>query len=448
MEHEKIIAKGKYIFEMELESPLSIGSAASEFTDHDVLRTIDNIPFIPATSIAGPIRTFCNEYFGKGKSFFAMDIENQSLVSSPFLISDGTFSNESKVKSSSRDGIAITGYNESGVFEKTPKKTAKYDYEIIQKGSIFTFVIEYTLREKYKECFSDKFQNDSLKEDLQEIERQIQIIAKAFNEHLISFGFKKNRGLGNVKVNILRGDYFFGDTLKKYLDLKDSDLRTIDFDNVEFNDANQLIIECPVKLDSPLSIRAYSDNLQDDFDFTQISFDNDGTPEAIIPGSSLIGALRHQMEKIEHGLKLSLDLNQLFGSVDKKETYQSKIKTEELYLKDGCFITSTRTSLDRFTGSALNAHLFTQRIYINKKDEFTLSFQIVNDEKLYPQIGLFLLALNDLKNGYCPLGGSTAIGYGIIKSEKQITVNGQSIDINQNDFIGHLYRLSLNGEAQ
>lgn len=436
MKHEKIIAKGRYVFELQLESPLSIGSAESEYTDHDILRSADNVPFIPGTSISGPIRSFCDEYFGKNKSFFSMDM-NQ-MISSPFIISDGVFLDIDKIQTTSRDGIAIKGYDENGIFEKTTKDTAKYDYEAIQKGSVFRLVIEYTLRENYKRYLSDRLPYESLEENLNEIENQIKVIAKGFDSHLISLGFKKNRGLGNVSVKRLSGEFFFDDTLKNYLSYKDSQLRSINFNDIEFHDKKRLIIDCKVKLKTPLSIRSYSDNLQDDFDFTQIYYENNGKKEAIIPGSSIMGAIRHQMEKIEKELNLSLDLNDLFGSVEVNDTHQSKIKSEEVSLGNGSFISSTRTSIDRFTGSALDSHLFTQRIYVNQDDEFMMSFKVDNDEAIYPQVGLFLLALNDLKNGYCPLGGSTAIGYGILSSDESIKVNGTDIDVNHNDFVDYL----------
>ncbi len=443
MKHERIIAKGRYIFELKLESPLSIGSAESEYTDHDILKTADNVPFIPGTSISGPIRSFCDEYFGKNYSFFSMDM-NQ-IISSPFIISDGTFLEVSKVRTTSRDGIAIKGYDKNGIFEKTTKDTAKYDYEAIQKGSVFRFVIEYTLRENYKKYLTDKLPYDSLEENLSEIEKQIKVIAKGFDSHLISLGFKKNRGLGNVSVNRLNGEYFFNETLKNYLNYKDSQLRSINFNDIEFHDEKRLIIECKVKLKTPLSIRSYSDNLQDDFDFTQICYENNGKKEAIIPGSSIMGAIHHQMEKIERAINISLNLDDLFGSVEENNTHQSMIKSEEVSLGGGSFITSTRTSIDRFTGSALDSHLFTQRIYVNQDDEFVLSFKVDNDEKLYPLIGLFILALNDLKNGYCPLGGSTSIGYGILSFDEPIKVDGKDIDASHNDFVDYL---SLCEEAE
>ncbi len=443
MNHERIIAKGKYIFDMRLESPLSIGGSESEYTDHDVLRTVDGELFIPGTSIAGPIRSFCNEYFGKNVSLFSLDVESNDFFSSPFSVSDGVFRDKTKIKTSSRDGVAIKGYDENGIFEKTPKNTAKYDYEIIQKGANFRFVVEYTIREKYHDYLGEKLTEDSLEENLKEIEHQIKIIAKGFDKHLLSLGFKKSRGFGNVGIDNLTGGYFFGDSLKDWLSLSDESLRQIEYKDVDFLDKRKALIECKIKLVTPLSIRSYSDNLKDDFDFTQLSCDNNGKLEAVIPGTSIIGAIRHQMERIKKELGISsLDLNTLFGEVSGNNASQSKIKTDEIYLENGRFIVATRNSIDRFTGSSLDGHLFTQRIYVDKDGEFTLSFainaDIGNDIDLYPHIGLLLLALTDLQKGYCPLGGSAAIGYGIMLGEDPIKVNGVAIDINNNDYVDML----------
>ena len=397
------------------------------------MSTIDGAPFIPGTSISGTIRTFCNDYFGYNQSFFSLDVNNSDFFASPFSVSDGVFLNDSPLKTTTRDGIAIKGY-ENGFFEKVTVDGAKYDYEVVQKGAYFEFAIEYTLRENYQEYLGDKL-SGSIKDDLLLIEEHIKTIAKAFNENLISLGFKKNRGLGSVKVVQLVGNFFYADTLRKYLNINDQNLRVIkDYQDVILKNNKKIIVRCSMKLDAPLSIKAYSDNLKDDFDFTQISYSNNGKMEAVIPGSSLMGAIRHQMEKICYELNIECDLTELFGTVE-GSTRQSKIKSKDTYIGNGLFLKSTRTSIDRFSGSALNSHLFTQKIYINTNDEFILTFIIDNNTKLYPYIGLLLLALTDLGKGYCSLGGSSAIGYGILKSASPIKINNQEIDINNNEYV-------------
>ena len=59
-----------YKLNITLASPLSIGSGLNESTDKDV--TVDDcrVPFIPATSLSGAIRSYVESVYGKGSEIF------------------------------------------------------------------------------------------------------------------------------------------------------------------------------------------------------------------------------------------------------------------------------------------------------------------------------------------------------------------------------------------
>ncbi len=428
MRHERIVAKAIYRFEAKLDSPLSLGGSSSYYTDHDIIRRgQDNAPFLPGSSLAGPIRSFAIARFGKEASFF----EAKGDKASPFLVSDGEFLSETHL--SSRDGIAIKGYdNEKGVFEKTPKDTAKYDYEILDRGSAFVFYLEVTLREHYQEDFA--LSGSSLENDLKTVEEQVKTIASGFSSHAIRLGFKKNRGLGCIQVTSLKGRSFYGDSLKDYLTYEENSLAEIPF---EKEDGSPLIhISCPSSLLGAISIKNYSADPSLSYDFTQImTHDKKG---AVLPGSSLCGALRHQMDRIQKELGTHLDLSELFGNMNGKAgAFASKVNVEEAVFEGGHTFESTRTALDRISGSALNRALFTQNVYVKGKSTLTLSVR--KEEKLNPHVGLLLLALLDLSKGYLALGGSTSIGYGTLEGE--IYVDGEKLNPETDPYISALAQL-------
>ncbi len=427
MKHEKLVGKSFYHFEAELASPLSIGTSDSYYTDHDVLRRDDDSLYIPGSSIAGPIRSYMHNHHPEEKSFFEAD----SSMASPFSISDGTFESSSIVKT--RDGIAIKGYENGVYFEKTTKDTAKYDYEVISSGAKFTFDIEITLRKNYHDYIT--YLPSSLSDAMKEIEEQVKEIAVLFDSYFLRLGYKKNRGFGCIRIVSLTGKQYYGDTLKDCLE-ENTEYPRINLSDVNISGKKDIAITCPVKILSGLCVRSYTEDINAEYDFTQLHQDG----KAILPGTSLCGVLFHQMEKIQREISPSLDLSVLFGNSGERkesEAKTSKLMVDETYFENGHLLVSTRTSIDRFTGSALNQALFTQQIYIH--GDGTLRFYIPREENLKPYVGLFLLALMDLAKGYCAVGGSTSIGYGILKGEK-ILIDGNEFNVNDNEYVDALAR--------
>ena len=84
----RITKKVYYRFLFQLTSPLCLGSGDNDETDKDIIRDGRGIPYIPASSVAGVLRTLYRKnrpdneleeqkYFGfvkiKGQSFFLWD---------------------------------------------------------------------------------------------------------------------------------------------------------------------------------------------------------------------------------------------------------------------------------------------------------------------------------------------------------------------------------------
>ena len=66
----KIQKKSYYCISFRLSSPLAVGSGQNEETDKDLMRNGNNVPYLPASAIAGVARTLfdieeCRKYFGE-----------------------------------------------------------------------------------------------------------------------------------------------------------------------------------------------------------------------------------------------------------------------------------------------------------------------------------------------------------------------------------------------
>ncbi|HED06029.1 MAG TPA: hypothetical protein ENI61_05030, partial [Ignavibacteria bacterium] len=176
----RIILRGK----IELKSPLLIGSGEDNSTRMDVLVDENGQPFIPATSFCGVLRHhlddncnispiekkalenlwgFSNEKNSKGSSFFCSDM----FLDSP----------DKKIVV--RDGIKIN--NKTGIVEKK----AKFDYQVIEKGSRFKLNIEA--------AYTD---NDSK----EMIKKVLLTIKDSLISEDIRIGAKTNNGLGKITL--------------------------------------------------------------------------------------------------------------------------------------------------------------------------------------------------------------------------------------------------------
>ena len=429
-----ICIKGK----LKLLSPLLIGNGEPVFTDNDLVKDINGNPFIPGTSIAGSIRNymekFSNEnnriidtlFGGESKDSKQNKDSNQSLLYfyDSILIKEGTIT--------IRDGIAVDDF----IKVEKAEEHAKYDYQVLERDNEFDFRLELHLRNK----FSDK------KED---ILKALAVIISELQRGNIYIGAKSNRGLGNIKltnVEILKFDF---DELKLREKLLKEFLK-FNWDK-EFNKVSEkafesgiyfmdMIRNCksintnthikiPLKVRDTIFIRDYL--LQNtDVDSSQLKYND----RFIIPGTTWAGAVKHKMFIILYDLGLTEEqtrekIEELFGCADKKkEAMASKIRFEESMDSDRSkFIDIRRTRIDRFTGGACNKALFEGRAAVHGN----IFLDIYIKDKNQWKIGLLILSLYDLMSGMLAVGGETAVGRGLIVSEDDFSINGESILIDE-----------------
>ena len=396
---KRIVYRVKLLFV----SPISVSSGYEGMTDSDVLRDYDGNPFISGSSIAGAFRAYVQSKNNRNDIFgFANDEDGKM---SPIFISDLKFDN--KVINDIRDSVALDD-------NKITKEGAKFDFEVLQGNSKGYFYIELTIREKDNE----------------------ELLVGALNEifngiHLkeIRLGSNKTRGYGIIDIEEIKMREF---TKNNFLDYKDCYCESA-WNNepkykLDYSTKGHMVsIEVPLRLKGGISIRKYAVR-KGAPDFEHIT--DHGSP--VIPGTSIMGALRHRIKEIikeldkdsSYGLYPNKMIDEMFGFVSGKDAHISGVIVDEMVIEGAKALEMTRTGISRFENSARNGALYKEKTYVN--GTFTLKLSI-NKENPNMEwiIGILLLAVKDLQNGFLAVGGQTSIGRGIFEANGPLTIDGE-----------------------
>jgi len=457
MNDGKIVLEG----EVKLLSPLHIGSGKDELTDLDIIKDSNGKPFITFTSFVGALKHYLIENYLIGKSEldklfgFAKDEGSQGSV---IMGTDSFLVANSKNNVITRDGIKINLSN--GLVEEG----AKYDYQIVDTGSIFSFKLETsyssntlpkaTVLQYYSTIIEMLKENDS-------------------NCHLtgLRIGAKTNNGLGKIQlINEKLYDYDFGNYKNVIAWLKREYPPSViikdvnPFERME----NDLIIDVYLDLKSSFIQRNYNDDPSMP-DSTHIQSDN----KNILSGSGTKGAITTRAKKIintiwDENLKIQKDkfIKSLFGFVNndnpEEEPIKARFHIEERELPDYVAELQTRIKIDRFTGGTINGALFDSMPLFNTKElsenqdlinKTRITFQVNNCSE--DEFGLMLLVLKDLWTGDIAIGGEKGIGRGVfngvtafIKYKKQTTVLKQGLEelINLQKYVDALNEKARGGK--
>lgn len=398
-----VVKRIVYRVELLFVSPISVSSGYEGMTDSDVLRDYDGKPFISGSSIAGAFRAYVqsknngNDIFG-----FANDEDGKM---SPVFISDLKFNN--KVINDIRDSVALDD-------NKITKEGAKFDFEVLQGNSKGHFYIELTIREKDNE----------------------ELLVSALNEifngiHLkeIRLGSNKTRGYGIIDINQIKMREF---TKNNFLDYKDcyseSTWNNVPKYKLDYSTKGHwMCIEVPLRLKGGISIRKYAVK-KNAPDFEHIT--DHGCP--VIPGTSIMGALRHRIKEIikeldkdsSYGLYPNKMIDEMFGFVSGKDARISGVIVDEMVIEGAKTLEMTRTGISRFENSARNGALYKEKTYVN--GTFTLKLSINKENPNMDWIiGILLLAVKDLQNGFLAVGGQTSIGRGIFEANGTLKIDGE-----------------------
>ncbi|MEO0237630.1 MAG: RAMP superfamily CRISPR-associated protein [candidate division WOR-3 bacterium] len=391
---------------LEAISPILIGNGEDELTDIDFVRDGEGKIFVPATTIAGKIRSFLKNCIKDDLIDYCFgnlidengDVGNQSI----FKFYDGNVCEKEKNKV--REGVSIDYET------KTSIDKSKFDYEIVDVSNKFLLRLEVVLRENilYKE---------------KEIEEIIYIIISSLKNGEISFGAKTNRGLGkvilqdekiqkvDVSKNIKEWINFQWDSIKE-------NIRYEDLNHKIFNLDKSDICKIEVFFDIPYSILIREYKIEEDVDATQIQ--SNGRP--IIPGTSWAGFFRSSCYQVLKELNKDAEkvINDLFGYVKEsdKTSKPSKIVFEESVIENGKLIPNTRIRIDRFTGGNIESALFCNEPCFNGKTKLKIFLKEKDESLMNSYIELLMLVLREIDNGIYAIGGETNVGRGLLKISK------------------------------
>lgn len=397
-----------------------LGNGENEHSDSDLLIDSEGRPFIPGSSLAGVIKGGLTgtTKISKQDMDLLLGEDGQNGHQSMVTIHDCFLKEDSKADIIIRDGIEINEYT------KTAKNKSKYDFEVLNLGAVFQFRMEILIREQFYQLPVLQFVSDFF----------------AFAESGdFRIGAKTNRGYGQVVMEqVCCRNLDFADA-KKWKNPLDAFRAYVAFQwgdmKVGMQDAvlppttyhtPYTTIEVPLEVESTLLIRTYFLSTFD-VDCEQLMVNG----KAVIPGSAWAGCFRHKVKEFLLELtdknRAREITNEMFGAEkDQNDAICSRIIFQETQdLREGNTLTknNTRNKIDRFTGGVLKTALFSERIAVG--GTYTLCMKL-RDAKAY-EIGLLLLAIQEVRYGLLAVGGTTSVGRGEFHGNGAIMVNSKTL---------------------
>ena len=431
---------------IEAKTPLAVGSGNKDIiTDALVAKDVNGMPYIPATSIAGVLRSMMGK---EADSFFGFQAANGGKGSEIIFTEAKILSSTSQVI----DGLNIEAVNDALLekYVELPIRQhvridsngvavdhGKFDEQIVFKGSRFCFEIEMV---------SDGTNYE-----------QFQTTLLRLSDSSFRIGGGTRCGFGEIEIIELRTkclDLTKETDLKLYLD-KSSNLSVAwsgwdaSTKPASHTDSNQWI---SYKLElSPEDCFLFSSGFGDeDTDMTpvkarQVNWENNrgqlSDMRILIPATSVKGALAHRVAYHWNRLnkyyigddraKVGKDneaVKALFGSEGEKEDNEmtNQVRGNLLFSDVIQALNShqekilNHVKIDRFTGGAIDGALFNEKTIYGKNEsfEFTMLANKValatkNAETNITVQQALEAALMDICKGLLPLGGGVNRGNGV-----------------------------------
>lgn len=431
---------------IEAKTPLAVGSGNKDIiTDALVAKDVNGMPYIPATSIAGVLRSMMGK---EADSFFGFQAANGGKGSEIIFTEAKILSSTSQVI----DGLNIEAVNDALLekYVELPIRQhvridsngvavdhGKFDEQIVFKGSRFCFEIEMV---------SDGTNYG-----------QFQTTLSRLSDSSFRIGGGTRCGFGEIEIIELRTKYLDltkETDLKLYLD-KSSNLSVAwsGWDDstkpASHTDSNQWI---SYKLElSPEDCFLFSSGFGDeDTDMTpvkarQVNWENNrgqlSDMRILIPATSVKGALAHRVAYHWNRLneyfigddraKVGKDneaVKALFGSEGEKEDNEmtNQVRGNLLFSDIIQALDShqekilNHVKIDRFTGGAIDGALFNEKTIYGKNEsfEFTIlankvALATTNAETRMIVQEALEAALMDICKGLLPLGGGVNRGNGV-----------------------------------
>lgn len=355
-------------------TPLRTGDADGG-TD-EILSYKDGTPFIQGNSISGALRAWLEKVQEKKtvESLFGSQLREGHLN-----ISDGVFSKAACL--GSRTGIAIDGA--SG----TVKNGGKFDVKHINAGERMKFSITWT----------------GWKQDVNETELVEQMLS-AMQEGDIRIGAKKTNGFGIFELRVKKTCFDLKQERDRKAWLEDErEGKLLVLKPIQKKAYTEFVLSG--RLDSILVKAAIPEQVNDSSCIKNIM---EGKT-AIIPGSSVKGAIRARVQAIAEAMGIDLAIvREMFGNgnCDGNEQSAGQVYFEDVRMDRSKKEAITRIRINKFTGGVIRGGLF-------REEPLSAEVKIrilVPDHPAYCM--LMLYALRDLGEGLYNLGSGGAIGRG------------------------------------
>ena len=460
----------KYIVRAKLRQPLHVGSAAKG--NGDVLvDPIDGQPFVQASGIAGVFRKCYEECFSNQQE--VMDLfGNNDQSAGRIRFTDGRLTGEHlSLHTELRPRIRINPVTGTSAAAKGAGSDAvsgqKFETEYVGAGAKIEFRVYVYGGQDAPEKNGEQDQSEGAdaaqnkEEEMTEQER-IESVFALIHAGQVQFGGQKSNGCGSMEILELRHHRFdmcTGEGRNEWAmegpqDTLDYQNRVQDLDKLlDYLDfaARAYTITLQGRTEGTLLVKAIALTGKQTAEFAakgekEPDYINmlNASGKYIIPGSSVKGAVRAQIERISDYLEQQQKsvegkenradrfdrkrlLNETFGRVGKKKDTGSAGNLRfydvlvEKIPEHSQEVISNRIHIDRFTGGVMNTGLFReQAVYGNLRIE-TAVMNHRSGNKGNPEAdracGILLLAMRDLALGMYNLGSGYSIGRGFLCAE-------------------------------
>lgn len=451
-----IVGKVQVRGDLVARTPISVGGlGAGEHVDLDVAVDGSGRFYIPGTSLAGPMRAWLEKNVESTKlvkELFGFIEQTGNGGQASLLFIEDSFVEGSPARGAVRErrhGIALredTGTVADGFF---------YTRGLLPRGTRFPLEMELDI---------DK----SAELETEHPAGALALLLKALCEGKVRFGACKTRGMGALRLEDLRVDYydFAKDTgaLDRWLTSGSSseareslgleqELEALkDFGTPERKEQRLFEILIHWRALSPVMVKAGRDGVETDMLPLMSGVGGTGKIAPVIPGSSVKGALRAQAHRILHtlfgqkGEKISDKpeylglLDALFGSTE----WAGRLSVDDIYYKpeapvspkawleedvnalDAITERHQHVAIDRFTGGASEGALYNARPV--KRDEggkksgwepirLAVDLSGFSESEGRTVLALLKLLIRDLEDGYISIGFGSRRGMGEIAVE-------------------------------
>lgn len=444
---------------LEAVTPHGIQSGRGDAT-HDVLlvRDCNNLPALPATSIAGVLRHLYTQEYGEAcanQVFGFMQGDSGSPSSIQFtwgLIHDQNNRPVEGIRDDvQQDDLLQALCHQKPIVRQRVKlnargsavDTGKYDITLVPAGARYS-------------CFMSLWSDGSEQQEF-----SMENLLKQLTHPLFRLGHGTRSGQGAFRVEALhcaRWDLRTKEGRQGFINRPRSRAETGELKSVKLTETQHQLLTCKLNLTAESGWRIGGGELAFSNPDEQgrspdllpqseqrIQWVNGKAQlrnqQAVLPASALKGTLAHRTAY--HWRRLEEDwvneassdllpepLYSLFGCAnnDTSETGQAgNIIIDDLYIDNPQAYTQMHNKIDHFTGGVIKGALFEEELFW--KTPIALSMQIKDADKLPANaIKALALSLEDLTQGWLPIGSGGSRGQGTFTGTLS-WLNAESIDL-------------------